>query len=394
MSFSNILIQAAANMAVQAVTKRLSPERHRSLTRSASFLASVFTTDCCDISLGRHPLQDLFEKSLHGQISDLKKSYDAIPKNLRDDLDFEVYKAATEHDKGGEGWGGRNALNNLPRLAEAIKALAIKRFECLSQEQKNHICAATTPEQLKANPAQLICALHRHHHLEILGKRIRFSDLEKGTAEPSSIYHLNRPNLLRGQIGFHNGIRCEFHHAKEHADQLSDFYARGHNLHCTYSATVDFFRDFGAALLGQGGTVTPGVVKLLEQWQVFFESHPSDRLLQICHSRGAIEVNNALDQLPESLRKRIIVITIAPGCIIEHNQAYKVVNLLILSDPVVRGAMNRELLDGHHPHVIKLCPHSDNPDPHYMHGSSFRTLLAPMIATYIQRNDIDIPQSP
>lgn len=233
----------------------------------------------------------------------------------------------------------------------------------------------------------MICALNRHQHLEIFAKEIRvFSDLEKDAATPSCAFQLHRQELTLGQIGLHNGMYTSYTTAFNDACKLSTDCAQGHNLHCIYSATINLGWDMTSAVLGQGGIATPPVIKLLEQWQDFFEKEENSRLLQICHSRGAAEVNNALSFLPEELKQRIIVIAIAPACLIESDQAYKVVNLVILADPIVQVAANRHLLDSEH--TIKLNSHSDTINPHDMHGSSYRSKIEPMIDTYIRTNDI------
>src|SRR6201999_150291 len=97
-------------------------------------------------------------------------------------------------------------------------------------------------------------------------------------------------------------------------------------------------------------------------------------------------VNYALSHLPKHLKQRIIVITVAPACLIAQEQAYKVLNLVILNDPVVQVAFQRNLLDS--AHTLKLDLHSDTSNPHDMHGSSFKEKLASLIEMYIQTNDL------
>jgi hypothetical protein len=108
--------------------------------------------------------------------------------------------------------------------------------------------------------------------------------------------------------------------------------------------------------------------------------------LQICYSRGAIEVCNALRQSPRDLQQKIIVIAIGPGCLIPSELAYKVINLVIPSDPIIKLAANRHLIDS--PHTKILNKHTDCENPHDLQGSSYREQLGPMIDRYIRTNDI------
>lgn len=384
----------------------LKPAYQNTITRLAAWASPlVLPYEKKEIALGRHPMQDLYrlvERKIRGeQIDRLSQVLINVPKKLRDDIFYEVWWQATDWNKGGEDWGELHALDNLPRLLSAIKAVADKTLDHLSPAKKNALYGtiyqiAGAPETrdsqwgehyAKTDTERLIRALHRHHDLMIPGHTISVcSDLETGAAQPSRPYHLNRRELDRGQIGFHNGIGCSFEDAKTHALTLSDRCAQQYNLHCTYSATMGYRKDIASALLGQGGTVTSAVIHLLEQWQDFFERKESDRLLQICHSRGAVEVNTALGQLPPALRQRIIVVSIAPAYIIPQEMAYNVINLVIPSDPVVQVAANRQLLDS--PHTHRLSNHTDTDNPHDMHGSSFQGKLIPLIANFIRTNDI------
>src|SRR5262249_15793909 len=56
-------------------------------------------------------------------------------------------------------------------------------------------------------------------------------------------------------------------------------------------------------------------VRLLHKmWNSFFDrSSAAAKFLMVCHSQGAIHVLNALLDYPPELRKRIIVVAIAPG---------------------------------------------------------------------------------
>jgi hypothetical protein len=61
------------------------------------------------------------------------------------------------------------------------------------------------------------------------------------------------------------------------------------------------------------------------RWDAYFDAVGADaHLFHVCHSEGAIITKNALMSYPEELRKRIIVVAIAPGAYIEDKYAYDI----------------------------------------------------------------------
>lgn len=384
----------------------VSPETQHFITGTIAKTSSlVLNYESQEITLDRHPLQTLYhliERAVQGPEL-LNTLYD-VPETLRNSEIFgEIYNLTTDSAKESDPyWGQNHALDDPNRLLTAIKNVVEKRLDKLSSDQKNALYGtiyrmAGQPQSddsqwgehhAKDDTLRLIRALHRDQLLDIRGKQVLvYSESEKNIPTPSCSFHLNRQELPRGQIGMHNGMDCPFEKARSNALKISNNLAEAYNLHCTYGAHVDIKEDLASAVLGQGGVVTPPVLQILNRWQDYFETNDSDRYLQLCHSRGAIEVYNALTYLTEEQRQRIIIITIAPACIIPKEMAYKVINLVIPSDPIPQIASNRHLMD--EPYVWKLPPHTDAEDPHYMHGSSYREKLNPLIKKYIETNDID-----
>ena len=381
----------------------ISAQTQRQLTQlSAAVAPLIFPFETKQITFDRHPLETLchlLERS--GPTRSLQEALNEVPETLRNALFFEVWSQAIDPNKGGEKWGEHNALANHERLLNAIKTVALTKLNTLPEEKK-HLVYGTVyrmarhprTEDLQwgehhaaSDLKRLICALHRSQSLGIPGKEIKVcAEIEKDLPIPSHFFHLSKPELPRGQIGFHNGMCNSPEDALIHATRISTECAQGYNIHCTYSATVNLPIDAASAFISQGGVITPPVLNLLELWLDFFESNEQDKKLEICHSRGAIEVYNALNELPASLRQRILVITVAPACLIPADLAYQVVNLIIENDAVVKIAANRQLLDA--PHTKKLPLHNDTFDPHDMHGSSYREQLTAMIDTYIRTNQI------
>lgn len=389
------------NAIIDAVS--VSPNMQQAMARfSATAAPLVLPFETKQVSFDRHPLHTLCHLLENAQDPRrLQETLHSVPEGLRNAVFHEVWNLATDPHKGGEKWGEHHAFDDHARLTQAINTVAAKRLYGLSQEKKNAVFGtiyrmAGQPQthdlqwgehNALADLKKLIRALHRTQNLDIPGKEIRVcADLEKDLKIPSHFFHLNRPELAQGQIGFHNGMCNSKEQARERALYISDHCAQGCNLHCTYSATVNLPLDTFSAVLGQGGTITPPVVHLLEQWLDFFESNDHLKLLQICHSRGAIEVYNALKELPPSLQQRIAVISLAPACLIPPTLAFQVINLVIETDPVVKIAINRELLDTSC--VLKLNCHTNTFDVHEMQGSSYREKMVDLIDCYIRTNKI------
>ncbi|MBS0653808.1 MAG: hypothetical protein JSR39_09850, partial [Verrucomicrobia bacterium] len=128
---------------------------------------------------------------------------------------------------------------------------------------------------------------------------------------------------------------------------------------------------------------------LVQNWSEFFaRSNPDEKFLQLCTSRGAIDVHAALQQLPEHLQKRIYVIAIAPGHIIENTSCLRAFNIIILDDAVPHLAVNSELIGSDRPEVIVVNRHADGKHPHDAMGSSYLEAVRPLVNQYIRTNNI------
>jgi hypothetical protein len=137
--------------------------------------------------------------------------------------------------------------------------------------------------------------------------------------ERSKTYDLSNqglPELLDMGIGFTNGMDNPFKAAQASAGHISKL-ARGVNVHAVYNATHGIFVDPVECLIGLHYIATEPVRQLHKMWNSFFErSSKNAKFLMICHSQGAIHVRNALLDYPPELRKRILVVAIAPAAYI------------------------------------------------------------------------------
>jgi hypothetical protein len=171
------------------------------------------------------------------------------------------------------------------------------------------------------------------------------------------------------------------------ARRLGEAHFPGIAMHCVYAATLGPW-DLASAALAQAHRILPQGRLLLQRWSEFFErANDDENILQICHSRGAIDVASALHVLPPHLKNRIHVIAIAPAYIIDKSLCPNGVNFVILEDPVPNLAPNKHLI-GTDPSVKILPKHADGSDPHDLHGPSYREAITPFVRQYLATNKI------
>ncbi|HSW86265.1 MAG TPA: hypothetical protein VLG49_02060, partial [Rhabdochlamydiaceae bacterium] len=166
------------------------------------------------------------------------------------------------------------------------------------------------------------------------------------------------------------------------ATMLSDHVGQGCNIHGVHSATHGLAIDYAEALLGQSGISTKPVELLHQVWHRFFQDNPQSQYLQICHSKGAIHVKNALETLDKALRARIIVIAIAPAAFIPKGLCSKSYHCLIKKDPVPFFALNRDRIFNPDDEICILPDHADGSHPHDLHGVSYTQKMFEIINQY------------
>ncbi len=144
------------------------------------------------------------------------------------------------------------------------------------------------------------------------------------TKDPAEKFDLSLPELTKGRIFFQNGINCSKSGAEKRARMLSQ-YAGGVNIHVNYNETRGFVYDLGRSILElKFAASAKAVNNLKEQWYDFFSQDDENCALQFCHSEGVIIVRNALDSMDKKVRKRIIVVAIAPAALIDKRLCHSV----------------------------------------------------------------------
>jgi hypothetical protein len=146
-----------------------------------------------------------------------------------------------------------------------------------------------------------------------------FATVEAKQKFTPCIYYLTYPDMPNGEIAFINGIN----HKPKRAVKCLNFVgemAGKKKAFAIYNPTDGLFGDLRKCYheLFKYKLSDP-VLILHRKWNDFFETHThGERYLQFCHSQGAIQVRNALLHYPEELRKRIIVVAIAPAAYISE----------------------------------------------------------------------------
>jgi hypothetical protein len=343
--------------------------------------------------------------------------HSALNQDVKNLLAYLIYDLSKDPCKGGGNWGLEHIADDYLVLREAIVRLidheclakchdrirhyALAKLQELSQDEKNGIYRsiyhiARRPEtsdpqwaehEAATDLTRLISALHCHAKINgPLHSAQYLKNWEKSDA--SRCFSIQGNELPRGEINFINGMGTSFEDATRAAQKIKNTHCQGHAMHCVYAAGQGVW-DLPSAALGQNLHLLPQGRLLIQRWTEFFaRAEPQDKYLQICVSRGAIDVAAALAALPHELKQRIIVIAIAPGYLIEQGSCYKMINLVIKEDSVPYLAPNSHLIEAGRREVKILPNHADGANAHNLHGSSYVQALFPLVADYIRNNDI------
>jgi len=204
------------------------------------------------------------------------------------------------------------------------------------------------------------------------------------------------------QLGGINGINTSSSEANEHASYLKSF-VYNQDIDWVYNRTHGPVIDSFEVLLMNYLGYSPNTANLLrENWIAFHENHkdnPQAKYLQFCHSQGAIHVRNTLLYAPEELRRRIIVIAIAPAVIVSKKLCYKSFNYASKKDIVQIGELAfasgldtnefrtskvLEMVLENHEELILLNPHSSATGiDHDFQSPTFKEEIKKHITDYI-----------
>lgn len=153
---------------------------------------------------------------------------------------------------------------------------------------------------------------------------VTFYDTFEDGREQSRVFDLELPEFCDSRVIYMNGINTNLLKHKETAQTLCKMY--GYNIHSIYNATHGIPTDLWESCLGTFHIATPPVRLLHQKWNEMLKNNNGAKILQICHSQGAIHVANALLSYDPELRKRIIVLAIAPGGYIDSKTCAQVIH--------------------------------------------------------------------
>jgi hypothetical protein len=170
-----------------------------------------------------------------------------------------------------------------------------------------------------------------------------FSSPVRDSNDPRNV--ISRKFVIEGtkratsHIVWINGINNTFEESRASGAYIQTLVG-GHAIsgvyNCSHTPVIDLLE---AALLNHNG-FSPITANLLKsEWQAFHEANadrPNARLLQICHSQGAIDVRNALKNSPQEIRDRVIVVAIAPAAIVPDRFCFKSFNYASEKDIVYK----------------------------------------------------------
>lgn len=211
---------------------------------------------------------------------------------------------------------------------------------------------------------------------------------------PPCVYAFDLPKLPNGEIAYINGIN----HRPERAIRCALLLAKRaglYNIYTIYSPTEGLLGDLKECYHElYRFKKSPPVEKLHERWNAFFaHAHPKATYLQFCHSRGTIQVRNALLTYPEEIRKRIVVVAIAPAAYIPKQICHTAYHYVSRRDIVPYFDWNgRKACQST---LIVLTPHFEAPffDHHFL-SPTYRAAIEHHLATYIQERvsilDVDV----
>lgn len=167
--------------------------------------------------------------------------------------------------------------------------------------------------------------------------------------ETSHTFSTEGKRFSHCRIGGINGMDTSLAEAYDHAKYLGKM-ASDHSIDWVYNHTNGKGSDLAEIFAMNYVGYSPNTCNLLrETWIKFHEDNkdnPHAKYLFFCHSQGAIHTKNTLLSLPEEIRKRIIVIAIAPAAIIPKDLCYDSYNYACSKDVVPMGeAVFASILD-------------------------------------------------
>lgn len=132
-----------------------------------------------------------------------------------------------------------------------------------------------------------------------------------------------------GHILWINGINNSFEESRASGSYIQSL-SGGETVTGIYNFSHGPIADlFKTAFINHMGFSPITALLLQKEWEAFHVANanrPNLKILQVCHSQGAIHVKNALQNSPQEIRDRIIVVAIAPAAIVPAELCFQSYN--------------------------------------------------------------------
>ncbi len=172
-------------------------------------------------------------------------------------------------------------------------------------------------------------------------ERAFLSEITQKTAKCAllSIAELELPvqfSLDRFHISYISGMNHSLEEMRAHVDYLESLQP-GIEVDLIVNKSHGLFLDgLEVLFLNYSGFSTHTEEVLRKSWEAFDERNKNDpdaRLLQFCHSKGALHVENALKRAAPKICDRVIVVAIAPVALFPKGCAAEVFSYASKRDP-------------------------------------------------------------
>lgn len=210
-----------------------------------------------------------------------------------------------------------------------------------------------------------------------------------------------RPSSCR--IGGINGINTSLDCAIGHADYIGGL-TSGKSIDWVYNNSHGILADLFLEVPLNYSGMSPNTANLLkDNWVAFHKENkdnPKAKYLQFCHSQGVIHVKNALENAPQEIRDRVMVVAIAPAMVIPKELCFRSSNYASKKDIVPLGEVlfaglnepeiKKELLETaleYRKELILLDPHPDATGiDHDFQSPTFKILIKDFITDHVNCN--------
>lgn len=195
-------------------------------------------------------------------------------------------------------------------------------------------------------------------------------------------------------IFYVNGINNSFDEAKTNAQFISDM-TSNLNVHGTYSPTQGLFTDCVNYFRRFHRKHSSPAKALKHQIKEHIHNHPSQPILIVCHSNGAVITRNALELLDDEERQKVSVVAIAPAAFIPEHLCKSVTHYESENDFVPKLDRKGRRKAKNKDNIITLKPHPKAPlFDHSLTSPTYEEPLKEEIAKHLETQEEASSENP